>query len=134
MSQKQASPASVDSRKWITLEEAAAILKLSNRSAQGLMTRNSIMTLREEKRHYWSRRQVVALAERVNPTKSATVPKAAARRPTSPVDGKCGVCQCNNAHFTGTRNKERIPLCFRCFTEASYTAIRHGQSVRVVTA
>lgn len=121
-------------KKWFSLEEAAAILKMPARAAHGALKRHSIASWRDEKKHYWPARQVVALAERLSPPLKPKLSKVAPVRMSSPVDGDCDVCKHEKAHFTGERGGKRIPLCFRCFTEASYTAVRHGQSVRVVTA
>lgn len=121
-------------KKWLSIEEAAAILKMTIRSAHGAMKRHSVASWRGDKKHYWSTQQVVALAERLSPTVKVHAPKFPAARVSSPVDGDCEVCKREKAHFTGERMGVRIPLCFRCFNDASYTAVRHGQSVRVVTS
>lgn len=123
----------LNKKKWVTLDEAAAIFGLTDRQAHGLLTRNSIITWRDEKKWHWSGRQVRALASRLQDKVSVPAAAPAAKR-SSPVDGCCGVCGSDDAHFTGQRKGEQVALCFRCFNDASYTAVRHGQTVQVVTA
>lgn len=120
-------------KKWLTLEEAAAILNKPERQAHGLMLRNSIVTNREGRHSLWSARQVKALAERENPTKPVVV--AAAHPPHNPIAPSSNCANCGDvAHFTGTRQGNRVSLCSRCFRDASFTGVRSGTSAQVVTA